>query len=238
MALTQLSYELVIGEDWERLVIIKDQRTHRIRKVSTAAALLKSADGTIFPLTTDVSFEGGITLSLTASQTYNLAPGTYTFDVVANPMGDTRTVAQGSVEVLALDRITPLEGWYSMFIQFYQGTDFRYDFTWFDDDGVVVEVADARLQAVDALDAVVLDLDFAASPLDEAAIALLDPEKRGYLSPKEGASLEMHVSDKAVVVPGSYSFDLKVQDAATGDWSVRATGTMMVSPAITDQTAP
>jgi len=238
MALTHLSYDLTIGEDWERLVVIKDTRTHRIRKVSSAAAILKSPTGLNYPLTTDTNFEGGITLCLSAAQTYDLAPGTYTFDVVSNPWGSTQTVAQGTVEVQALDRITPLEGGYDMIIQFYQGTDFRQNYTWTDSAGGVLEVADARLQAVNDLDVVVLDLDFYAVAPDEATIALMDPEKRGYLAPKTDVSLELHVSEKAVIAPGTYAFDLKVQEAASGDWDVLSTGTIKVVKAITDQTAP
>lgn len=236
MALTQLDYEIIKGEAWERLVIVKDYRSHRIRAVKSATSMLRDANGVLHPITTDISFEGGISLTLTAAQTVDLPTGDYTFDVVADPWGETRTVAQGTVTVTDINRITPLGGNSTMYISYDPYTDFRKPVTWTTSAGDVIEITDARLQARDIGDAVVLDLGFFETPPDEAAIALLDPEKRGYLSPLEGASFEIHISDQAVIATGTYSFDILAQDS-TGDWARVAKGTLAVSDPVTDSTS-
>jgi len=239
MALTQLSYDLTIGEDWERLVVIKDTRTHRIRKVSTASATLKGPGGLVFPLTTAISFEGGITISLTALQTYNLAPGTYTFDVVSNPWGSSQTVAQGTVEVTAIDRITPLEGSPVMTLIVDQYTDFRRSFAWQSADATVMEILDARMVAKDNLGAVVLDIGFFEVAPNELSIGLLDPEKRGYITPidpADGASFELHISDQIVLAPGQYTYDIMAMDAG-GDWGKVVEGSLIMEATNTNPSA-
>ena len=117
-------------------------------------------------------------------------------------------------------------------INYKQFTDYRKVFTWLDTDGATLEVSDAILQAKDDQDAVVLELAFAATPPDEAAIALLDPEKRGYLSPIVGSSLELHISDQAVIAAGTYTYDLLAQEVG-GDWGRLAEGSLIVDEGIT-----
>jgi len=118
-------------------------------------------------------------------------------------------------------------------LNYQQYTDFRKVFTWLDTDGVsVIGLADGRMQAKDSNDAVVMDIGFFATPPDEAAIGALDPEKRGYLSPIEGASLELHISDQAVVPAGNYTYDILVQEAG-GDWGILAEGTLIVEAGTT-----
>lgn len=233
---TQLKYTLTQGEDFDRLVIIKDSRTRRIRKVDTSTAYLRSADGTVYPLPTTRSREGGITLCLTPAQTFDLTPGMYEFDIVASPLGETQTVAQGTIEVLALDRITPLEGDPIMTLRLTQFTDFRKTFDWQSAEGTTLQISDARMQVRDALDAVVLDIGYFEMPPSEAAIAALDPDKRGYLSPMSSVSFELHVSDKAVVAPGKYSYDILAQEAG-GDWGKVVGGSLIVEASTTDPTS-
>lgn len=237
MALTQLSYDLTIGEDWERLVVIKDTRTHRIRKVSNASATLKSPDGLLFPLTTSTNFEGGITLCLSALQTYDLSPGTYTFDVVADPWGSSQTVAQGTVEVAALDRITPLEGSPVMTLIVDQYTDFRRRFDWQSADSATMSIVDARMQAKNELGTVVLDIGFFNVAPDEGDIGLLDPDKRGYIAPLDpvldSASFELHISNQLVLAPGRYHYDILALDAG-GDWGKVVEGSLIMQVSTTN----
>jgi hypothetical protein len=185
------------------------------------------------PIDATVSFEGGITLCVPAEDTYSLAPGTYEFDVVADPYGVPKTVSQGTIEVEYVDRITPIEGNGPMIINYWTDTDYRRAVTWMDQYGAIIEVSDARLQARDGTNAVVLDLGFFELPPSEASIGSYAPEKRGYLSPLAGATLEIHISNQAVVTPGEFKFDLLGQDAATGDWTRVAEGVLVVSDTAT-----
>lgn len=232
---THLDYTLIQGEPFERLVIVKDRRTHRIRKHTEAYASMQLADrtGPVYPIPTSRSFEGGILLEIDSSDTYNIAPGIYKFDVVANPYGYIETVGSGTIAVAALERITPLGGDAPMYIEYAAQTDYRKAVTWTSSTGVAIQVINARLQAVNATNVVVLDLGFYATPPTEATIAALPANKRGYISPLPGASFEIHISNQAVIAPGTYQYDILAQEVGTEDWGRVSTGTLVVTGTIT-----
>jgi hypothetical protein len=229
------------GQQWERLVMIKDRRTRRPQKLTEARAIMRlvSNPTVTYDIPITISFEGGASFCIPYQDTLELDAGTWEWDLVVDYRGYNEPVAQGKIEVLALNNITPLEGGYDMLILHDEGTDTRQRYTWNDSSGNLLVVQNARLQAVDAMAATVLDLKFYAqgSAPDEAAIALLPDIERGYLSPQDGISLEMHISEQNGIAPGDYTFDLKVQEAATGDWSVLSYGTIRVLDRVTDQTA-
>lgn len=223
--------------------MVKDRRTRRPRKVASAWALMELVDSNpkeTYEIPIDVSYEGGALMSIPYTDTLELTPGTWNFDLVVDYRGYNEPVVKGTIEILPLDNITPLEGGHDMLILHHEGTDFRQRYTWKDALGDLLVVDNARLMAVDDQAATVLDLKFYADGLapDEAAIALLPDIERGYLTPQTGISLELHISELNGIVPGDYTFDLKVREAATGDWSVLSYGTLRVVDTVTDQTAP
>ncbi len=120
-----------------------------------------------------------------------------------------------------------------MIISLRQGTDKRQTYTWTDAAGDILQVSNARLVAVDANDVPVLDLAYSPTPLSESAIQALPNINRGYLAPKAEASLELHISEKLTIAPGDYSFDLKVQETASGDWDTLSDGIIRVTKSVT-----
>lgn len=232
-----LDYTLVQGEPWQRLIMVKDKRTRRARKLGSARSIMRlQGTSDTHELDVTISYEGGAMLCITYNQSLDLTPGVWDFDVVGDYRGQNEKISQGTITVEALSTITPLEGGPMITINYDQYTDYRKVFTWQDTDGQTIEVSDARLQAKDTQDAIVLDLAFAATPPDETAIGLLDPDKRGYLSPIVGSSLELHISEQAVIPAGTYTFDLLAQEAG-GDWGRLSEGTLNVDAGVTDPTS-
>jgi hypothetical protein len=166
-----------------------------------------------------------------------LTGGTWDFDIVGNFRGVEEPLVSGTVEVNSLlATITPLEGGPSMYITYDQFTDYRKVFTWFDDDGTtVLDVTDARLQAKDSGNTLVLDLKWFATAPDEPTIAGLPALERGYLSPTaaDTTSLEMHISNQNTIAAGIYTFDLLAKEEG-GDWEKLGSGTLEVLASITD----
>lgn len=229
-----LNYSLEPGHQWERLIMVKDSRTRRTRKVKSCRATMQlQGTTTQYSIPTDIGYEGGVSLKLSYYDSLALTPGTWDFDVVANFRGYDEPVARGTIEVSALAPITSLESGTDMHIYYYTDTDYRKAFTWQDTDGTTLGVIDARMQAKDDQNNVVLDLKYFATPPNEGAIALLPGIERGYLSPLEGASLEMHISDQNSIAAGEYTFDLLAQEEG-GDWGRLAEGTLTVQAVITD----
>lgn len=227
-----VNYTLSRGLPWERLIIVKERRTHHLHHPTDARAYVKTNGTAIKELTTTITTENGILLSLTADETFDLPVGDLSYDVLATVRGIQQPVAKGTISVTDLNNITPLEDSQAMEIRFKKYTDFRQSFAWRDDDGVLIAVTDAFLQAKDSLGAVVLDLHWYATTPDEATIIALSPaNKRGYLAPQSGYTLEMHISDKNSIPAGSYPFDLFVKDTA-GDWSCISSGTIVVEAAV------
>ena len=227
-----VNYTLTKNLPWERLLIIKNTRTHRLLYPTDARAFVRTGTNLVKELTTTLTTENGILLSLTAEETQDLPVGDLSYDVLATIAGVQRPVARGTISVSALDNITPLEDAQAMEIRFKKYTDFRQAYTWKDDDGVTIAVVDAFMQAKDTNGTTVLDLRWYATTPNEATIIALSPaNKRGYLAPKSGYTLEVHISDTNNIPAGSYQFDLFVKDSA-GDWSCMSSGSLVVEAAV------
>jgi hypothetical protein len=151
---------------------------------------------------------------------------------MATIKGVQRPVSGGTITVSALDTITPLEDTQAMEIRYKQHTDYRRTFTWKDSTGVVITVQSAFMQAKTSTGTTVVDLRwYATTPTENTVIALTPANKRGYLAPATGATLEVHISNTNDVAAGSYPFDLFVQDSA-GDWDCLSSGTLVVEAAV------
>jgi hypothetical protein len=227
-----VNYTLVRGLPWERLIIVKDKRTHRLQRPTDARAYVRTGAITVAELTTTLTSENGIALSLTAEETQDLPLGDLFYDVLATINGVQQPVSLGTISVAALNNITPLEDSDAMEIRYKQYTDYRRTFTWKDADGVVIAVQSAFMQAKTTTGTTVLDLRwYSTKPSENTVIALTPASKRGYLAPATGATLELHISNTNNVASGSYSYDLFVQDSA-GDWDCLSSGTLIVEPAV------
>jgi hypothetical protein len=186
---------------------------------------------TVAEITTTLTTENGIQLYLDGEETQDLPLGDLAYDVIATINGVQRPVAQGTISVSALNNITPLEDTQEMEIRFKQRVDFRRTFTWKDADGNIIPIQSAFMQAKNSSGTTVIDLRWFDPVPDEATIVALPANRRGYLAPIEGGTLELHISDKNTVAAGSYRFDLFVQDEA-GDWDCLSSGTVVVEEAI------
>jgi hypothetical protein len=192
-------------------------------------------------MTTIITSEGGIMIALTEEDTADLPVGDLSYDVLATyarnapydgASGEvTRPVATGTITVTALDNITPMEDTQAMEIRFKQHVDFRRNFTWRDSVGTIMTVQDAFMQAKDSAGATVLDLRWYSTTPSEATVIALTGNRRGYIAPISGSTLELHVSDKNTVPAGVYPFDMFVKDSA-GDWDCLASGTVVVEAAV------
>jgi hypothetical protein len=226
-----VNYSITRGLPWERLIIVKDRRTHKQIKPTEARAYLQTGPLAKKELTVDLTSENGIMLSLSAEETQDLPLGKLQYDVLATINDIQRPVARGTIVVTALDNITPLEDAQAMEIRFKKHTDFRRTFTWKDANGDLLTIQNAYMQAKDDEGNTVLDLRwYDIAPLENVIIALAG-ERCGYLAPMEGATLEMHVSDKNTIPAGSFNFDLFVQDSS-GDWDCLSSGIIVVEAAI------
>lgn len=227
-----VNYTLVRGLPWERLIIVKDKRTHRLQRPTDARAYVRTGSITVAELTTTLTSENGIALSLTAEETQDLPLGDLFYDVLATINGVQQPVSQGTISVAALNNITPLEDSDAMEIRYKQYTDYRRTFTWKDADGVVIAVQSAFMQAKTTTGTTVVDLRwYATKPTEATVIGLTPASKRGYLAPATGATLELHISNTNNVASGVYSYDIFVQDSA-GDWDCLTSGTLIVEPAV------
>lgn len=226
-----VNYNVVRGLPWERLIILKDRRTHRQLKPTEARSYIQTGTLSKKEITVDITREQGIMLCLSAEETQDLPLGELQYDVLATINEVQRPVAKGTIIVTALDNITPWEEAQSMELRFKQRTDFRRTFTWKDADGEILVVQNAYMQAKDANDNTVIDLRWYSSVPSENTIAALPANQRGYIAPASGATLQVHVSDKNTVAAGTYNFDLFVQDYA-GDWDCLSSGTVTVEAAI------
>jgi len=226
-----VNYTLSRGLPWERLIIVKDRRSHRLQRPTDARAYIKTGDITIAEITITLTTENGILLCLTAEETQDLPLGELNYDVLATVGGIQQPVSKGTITVSALDNITPLEDSQAMEIRYKQRTDYRRTFTWKDSAGVVIAVQSAFMQAKNGSGTTVVDLRWFSTVPNEATIIALPANRRGYLAPKAGGTLELHISDQNTVASGSYSYDLFVQDSA-GDWDCLASGTLVVEASI------
>jgi hypothetical protein len=229
------------GLAWERLIIVRDKRTHRVIHPISARASVQTSTTGRKEMTTIITSEGGIMIALTEEDTADLPVGNLNYDVLATyarnapysgASGEvTRLVAAGTITVTALDNITPLEDTQAMEIRFKQHVDFRRNFTWRDANDNILTVQDAFMQAKDSTGTTVLDLRWYATTPSEATVIALTGNRRGYIAPIAGATLELHISDKNTVPAGIYPFDMFVKDSA-GDWDCLASGTVVVEAAV------
>lgn len=224
-----VNYNLIRGLPFERLLIVKDRRTHWLFRPTDARAYIKTSDLTVAEITCTITTENGIKLSLTGEETQDLPLGDLEYDVLATVNDVQQKITQGTISVTALNNITPLEDALAMEIRFKKYTDFRQGYTWKDANGATITVVDAFMQAKDSAGTTVLDLRWFSSIPDEAAILTLPASRRGYIAPKSGYTLEVHISDANSIPAGSYAFDLFVKDSA-GDWSSISQGQVVVEP--------
>ena len=234
-------YTLTKGLPWERLVVVKDRRTRRLVRITEARGAVKTSDSTVSEFNITLTNKGEILIALTAEQTRELPAGDLEFDVIATCnrfvyySGQTPTITQpvvrGIISVAESDDITPSEDSQAMEIRFKQYVDFRRTFTWRDADGDILTVTDAYMQAKNAAGTTVLDLRWYATAPNEATILGLTANRRGYIAPKAGATLEVHISDKNSIPAGNHPFDLFVKDSA-GDWDNLASGVLFVQEAV------
>lgn len=239
--INKVNYSIYKGLAWERLIIVRDKRTHRVIRPISARASIKTSITGRKELTCIITSEGGIMLALTEEDTTDLPVGDLDYDVLATYARNapysgasdevTRPVAAGTITVTALDNVTPLEDTQAMEIRFKQHVDFRRNFTWRDAADSILTVQDAFMQAKDSTGATVLDLRWYATTPSEATVIGLAGNRRGYIAPISGATLELHVSDKNTVPAGIYPFDMFVKDSA-GDWDCLASGTVVVEEAV------
>ena len=232
-----VNYDIVRGLPWERLVIIKDRRSHRVVTPSTARAYIQTSTTSVLEVTTEITGENGVQLSLTAAQTKDLPTGELAYDVFATcklyGADVEKQVSKGLINVSTTDRITPEEDSKALELRYTQKTDFYRTFTWKDSDAEVQSITGAYMQAKTSAGVTVLDLRWYASKPSEATVIALSPANtRGYLIAGEtaGTTLDLHISDKNDVAAGTYSYDLFVQDSS-GDWDVLAAGSLVVEAA-------
>ena len=191
-----VNYNITRGLPFERLLILKDRRTHSMLKPTDSRSFIKTGDLSKMEITTAITRENGIMLSMTAEETQDLPLGDLQYDVIATVKGIQRPVVAGTINVTALDTVTPLEDAQAMEIRFKQYTDYRRTFTWKDADGVVISVQSAFMQAKTSTGTTVIDLRwYPTTPSEATVIALTPANKRGYLAPATGATLELHVSN-------------------------------------------
>lgn len=109
-------YHVERGEAFDRLVIIKDRRTHR-RRVPTEAKATVLMDGIKYALPQYITAEGGVMLSLSPYQTEWMLPGEWPFDIEAkisrsplltsSPLVET-IVMKGTIFVSTYSNLSPL----------------------------------------------------------------------------------------------------------------------------------
>lgn len=226
-----VDFTITRGMPWKRVLIVKNIYRRRIAAPQLAKAKIQLTPTSKKSITAEVSGAGEILLSLTADETRELPLGNLKYDVLATYKEVAHLVAQGTITVLANDRITDEDEAQSMELRITQREDFRKTFTWKDSAGVLIAINSAYLQAKDTAGVTVLDLRwFSATPSEETIVAL-PAIQRGYLAPKSGTTLEMHISDKNTVTSGTHNFDLFVQDTAL-EWTKLASGVLLVTSSI------
>lgn len=238
---TRATYNLTKGLPWERLVVVKDRRTRRLVKVLDAWGVIKTSSIGRIELTVKLTSKGEILICLSEEETKDLPVGNLEFDVIATVQrrviyeGQASTVTQpvvkGIISVSDIGTVTPLEEIDYMELRLGKGEDFYRTFTWKDDDGDIISVQNAYMQAVNSSGSTVLDLRWYATAPSEATIEGLTGNRRGYLAPVTGGSLIMHISNTNTIAAGEYSFDIFVQDGAS-DWSRLTKGTLVIEPSV------
>ena len=233
---THVSFKIVRGLPWKRFICVKSNLTRYRVNVDTPTAYIATSATAKKQINATITPEGIIQLTLGQDETIDLPEGMLNWDVWANVTVGLnekvyQPVANGIMEVVSYATVTPSQEVEEMEIRYKQRTDYTRVFTWQDDDGDILTIQSAFMQAKNSSGTTVLDLRWYASKPSEATISGLAENRRGYLSPSFGATLEMHISDMNTVAAGSYVFDLFVQDA-NGDWDCIAQGTLVVEASV------
>jgi hypothetical protein len=246
-----VKYTATQGIDWDRLVVVKDRRTRRVIRPIECWARIKTGDMTVAPIRTLVTSEGAILLSLTAEETKSLPVGELEFDVIAKhskrqslAYGSlttypgvfegatiTRPVASGIIKVEPLDTVTSLEQETQVEIRFKKGEDYRITYSWKDHDGDLVPIKDAYMQAKNGDGSTALDIRWFADTPNEDTVVALPGIQRGYLAPLAGVTMELHISDANTIAPGTYRYDIFVQELSD-DWTPFTAGTLIVEQSV------
>lgn len=111
-----VNFSLERGEVWERLIMIKDRRTRRVRKpVQVAASIM--INNVAYYLPSAITAEGGVLLALSPEQTKWLTDGSYAWDGVATisrsmaftstPLAE-QVFLNGTITVTTYANITPM----------------------------------------------------------------------------------------------------------------------------------
>lgn len=117
MKKTKIDYFITRGEKWERLIILKDKRTRR-KRVPTEAAASVLIDGVKYVIPVEITAEGGVSLTLSSSNTEWLSDGSYPWDLVVTVTESALLTSTPLVEVVAVygnltvetyDNITPMD---------------------------------------------------------------------------------------------------------------------------------
>ena len=237
---SQLKYHATKGLPWERLIIVKDRVGRRIQKPSDAWGVIKTGDVTRKEFATTITPEGGIVIYLSESDTNDLPEGDLEFDVVATiPARSlyagtteiTMPVAKGVIKVFPLATYTPLEESDYMELRFKQREDFYRTFTWRDENGDVIDVQNAYMQARDTDNDLVLDLRWAVPAPNEATMSGYDGDRRGYITENNDNSITVHISNLNTIPVGEHKYDLFVQDS-NGDWTCLVSGAIVVESSV------
>lgn len=251
-----VKYSATQGIPWERLIIVRDRRTHRVRRPVQCWARIKTGTLTVAPITTTITSEGGILLSLTAEQTKDLPVGELKFDVMAvmpkyqvltatnfasyevssSTETITEPVARGVLTVSALDTVTSLEENDQVEIRFKQGEDYRLVYSWTDSDGELVAVQDAYMQAKDVEGNVIMTISWFNTAPNEATIAAMTNTERGYLAPFTGSTMELHISNLNDFDAGAYTYDVFVQET-DNDWKPLVAGNLIIEESVSTRPA-
>lgn len=219
--------------------MVKDKESRRIIKPLDAWGSIKTGDVGRKDFNIAITTEGGIVLYLSADDTLDLPDGNLEFDVMARVqrrslfMGNTEVtekVAKGIIKASSINAIAPVEEKEYMELRMNQREDFFRTFTWKDDDGDLIVIQDAYMQAINTTTGnTVIDLRWYSPAPNDGVIATFPGEQRGYISPNVDGSIVVHVSHLNTVPAGSYGFDLFVQDSV-GNWSVLTKGSFVVEP--------
>lgn len=229
--ITTVNYSITRGLPWDRQISVKSRQTRWRLKVSDPNAYIQVDDNHKKEIYATVMGNNNILLSLNADETLDLPEGYLSYDVWATINSVYQPIAKGRLNVSTYGSITPLEDDDAMELRYTQRTDYRRTFSWKDEDGDVLAVQSAFMQAKDSTGTVVLDIRWYASPPSEATIAALPASRRGYIAPATGATLELHISNLNTIAAGSYTYDLFVKDSA-GDWDQLVKGTFVVEEAV------
>jgi len=233
MRVSQISYTLTRGLLWDRLIIVKNRRTHRVFR-PTEAKFTVDLGYTKRTIPTEITSEGGIYAKVVPYDTFDYPVGSYPFEVLCPVRDYWHPVAKGTLVVENSDLITPLQDGPQMEIVYRKNTDKRESINWTDDTGATVTVIDAVLQAKNTSGAVVLDLRWFNTVPTEAEMALLPGEQRGFLAPYEGETLQLHISNMNTIPEGAYPFDILVQEENSEDWVYLTGGNIVVEATVSE----